>query len=338
MLGALIGTAFWWGLYVLVFRHDRRRVRNGVLLLVALYSSLSTLALLVETTLPLGDLLVLAVVMLEVLGLIGLGMFLVWNGLTMVRKEGRSLGNLLSGLAGLSLLASPVLAGALMLTLHPVGLGAGALLALLALHLGLAFAVFLCASIPYQLFPRKLLTEGIIVHGAGLVRGKVSPLLRRRLDCAVAERERLLARGLDPLLVPSGGQGADEPRSEGAAMAEHLIEETGIPAECVRAETASRTTQENLTFSHRILEDAGIPGPYLVATSRYHAFRAALLARSLGFADEAVGGPTAFYYVPSATLREFIAVLSYRRWWFAVSFLPALGLVALLVRVATQYA
>ena len=102
----------------------------------------------------------------------------------------------------------------------------------------------------------------------------------------------------------------------------------------VRAETASRTTEENLTLSHRILEEAGVAGPYIVSTSRYHAFRAALLARSLGFADEAVGGPTTFYYVPSATLREFLAVLSYRRLWFALSFLPSLGLVALLVRAA----
>src|SRR5699024_1676461 len=110
--------------------------------------------------------------------------------------------------------------------------------------------------------------------------------------------------------------------------------EAGVPTHRVRAETASRTTEENLTLSHRILEEAGIPGPYIVSTSRYHAFRAALLARSLGFADEAVGGPTAFYYVPSATIREFLAVLSYRRLWFALSLLPALGFVALLVRAA----
>ena len=60
MFGALIGTAFWWAVYLLVFRRDRRRVRNGVLLLIALYSSVSTLSRLVSTTLPLGELLVVA--------------------------------------------------------------------------------------------------------------------------------------------------------------------------------------------------------------------------------------------------------------------------------------
>ena len=334
MLGAMVTTAFWWTIYLLVFRRDRRRVRNGALLLIALYSSISLMARLVSTTLPLGDLLVLAAAGLALLGVVALGVFLIANGLTMVRKEGRSLGNLLSGIAGLALLAAPIVSLALARTLTPAGLGIGALLALIALHVGIAFLVFLCASVPYQLFPKMLPTEGIIIHGSGLVRGGVSRLLRSRLDRAVLERERLLGLGLDPLLVPSGGQGADEPRSEGAAMAEYLVEEAGVPAHRVRAETASRTTEENLTLSHRILEEAGVAGPYIVSTSRYHAFRAALLARSLGFADEAVGGPTTFYYVPSATLREFLAVLSYRRLWFALSFLPSLGLVALLVRAA----
>ena len=217
----------------------------------------------------------------------------------------------------------------------PVGLGAGALLALLSLHMGLAFLVFLCASVPYQLFPRQLRTGGIIIHGSGLVNGRVPTLLRSRLDRAVTERERLLELGEDPLLIPSGGQGEDEPRAEGEAMAEYLIEEAGIPAERVHAETDSRTTEENLRFSHRILDEAGHTEPYVVSTSRYHAFRAALLARSLGYADEAIGGPTTFYYVPSATLREFLAILSYRKVWLAVSFLPSLAVVAVLVRAAT---
>lgn len=332
MLGAVVGTAFWWAVYLLVLRRDRRRVRNGVLLLIALYSSVSTLAQLISTTLPLGDVLVLVATGVALFGIVALGIFLVTNGLTMVRKEGRSLGNLLSGLAGLALLGAPVAAVALVLTLTPLGVGAGALLTLLALHLGIAFLVFLGASIPYQLFPKPLTTTGIIVHGSGLIDGRVTKLLRGRLDRAVSERERLLGEGIDPVLVPSGGQGEDEARAEGAAMAEYLIEVAGVPADRVLAETASATTSENLTFSHRLLDEAGHQGPYIVSTSRYHAFRAALLARGLGYADEAIGGPTTFYYVPSATLREFLAVMSYHKVWITVLFLPSLAFVALVVR------
>lgn len=335
MLGALIGTACWWAVYLLVYRQDRRRVRNGVLLLLALHSSIGALTRLLSTTLQLGDLLTLAGAGLALLGVLVLGVFLIWNGLTVVRKEGRSLGNLLSAVTGLALLGAPVASAALVLTQTPLGLAGGVLLALLSLHVGLAFLVFLCASIPYQLFPKQLETSGIIIHGSGLIDGEVPPLLRSRLDRAVRERERLLAAGWDPLLVPSGGRGEDEPRAEGEAMAEYLLAEVGIPAERVRAETASRTTRENLTLSHQLLDDAGHQGPYIVSTSRYHAFRAALLARSLGYADEAIGGPTAFYYVPSATLREFLAVLSYRKVWLTVAFLPSLAIVMLLVRAAT---
>ncbi|WP_114855129.1 YdcF family protein [Brachybacterium sp. YJGR34] len=334
MLGAMVGTALWWGLYLLVFRQDRRRVRNGVLLLLALFSSISLIGRLVSETIPLGALLVGAGALLAVLGVIALGVFLVLNGLTMVRKEGRSLGTALSGLAGLALLGAPVVSTALVLTLTPVGIGLGMLLGVIALHVGLAFLVFLGASVPYQLFPRQLQTTGIIVHGSGLIDGRVPPLLRSRLERGVTERERLLAAGIDPLLVPSGGRGEDEPRAEGEAMAEYLLQEAGVPEDRVRAETASRTTEENLIFSHRVLDEAGHQGPYVVSTSRYHAFRAALLARTLGYEDEAIGGRTTFYYVPSATLREFIAILSYRKIWLTVTFLPSLAFVGLIVRAA----
>lgn len=334
MLGQVLVAAVWWTVFLLVFRRDRRRVRNGVLFLIAVYATVPLVIRLVSTALPLGDVLLLAAAVTLLLGVAALGVFLVANGLTMVRKEGRTLGNALSLLAAIALFATPVAAFALIATLTPWGLGLGVLLALVALHLGAAFLVFLSASLLYQLFPRPLAAEGVIVLGSGLVRNQVSRLLRSRLDRAVTARSDLLARGRDPLLVPSGGRGSDEQRAEGAAMAEYLLEETEVPAERVRPETAARTTEENLRFSHAILDEAAHRGPYLIATSRYHAFRAGLIARRLGFADEAVGGPTAFYYVPSATLREFVAVLSYRKGWNIAALLPSLALTGLIVRAA----
>jgi uncharacterized SAM-binding protein YcdF (DUF218 family) len=330
MLGALIGFGFWWGLYLLAYRRSRRRVRNGVLLLLALHATLTLQVRFVETVMPFGDLMMLLGSAMVLLGTLVLAILLILNGIVVVRKEGRSLGNLLSGLAGLVLLAAPAAAAALGLSGTRWGLVLGALIAVVALYLGLAFSVFLAASVPYQLFPKPLRSTGIIVHGSGLVRGRVPRLLRSRLDRAVRERERLLAEGIDPVLVPSGGRGADEPRAEAEAMAEYLLEEASVPAGRVLPETASRTTEENLILSHRLLEEAGHQGPFIVATSRYHAFRAALLARSLGFADEAIGGPTTFYFVPSATLREFVAVVSYRKGWNALLLLPALVLVAVM--------
>lgn len=334
MLGSLIGAAFWWGLFLLVFRRDRRRVRNGVLVLIALDASLMAMLQLIGETIPFGGAVVLALEVLVVLGVLVLPIALIGNGLTMARREGRSLGNALSLLAGLALIAAPVASGALVASTNPVSLGLGALLALVSLHLGMSFLVFLAASVLYQLFPRRLETTGVIVLGSGLIQGKITRLLQSRLDRAVAARADLAARGIDAVLVPSGGRGGDEERAEGTAMAEYLVEEAGMPAASVMPETASSTTEENLRFSHQLLDEAGHQGPYLISTSRYHAFRAALLARSLGYDDEAVGGPTRFYYVPSATLREFIAVISYRRAWFLGLLVPSLALTALIVRAA----
>lgn len=334
MLTAVIGTAFWWTLFVLVFRHDRRKVRNGLLFLIALYSGVTLMLRFQTETIPLGDLLALATIGTLLLGVLSLGLVLIANGLTMVRKEGRSLGNALSLLAGIALYTAPVAAFALAGTMHPIGIGLGVLLGFVCLHLGAAFLIFFSASVLYQLFPKRLETDGIIVHGSQLIHGRVPALLRSRLDRGVRARRGLLEQGVDPLLVPSGGKGPDEHRTEGEAMADYLVAEAGVPAERVHAETESRTTEENLIFSHRILDRTGHRAPYLICTSRYHAFRAALIARRLGYDDEAVGGRTAAYFVPSATLREFAAVMTYRKAWNIAALLPSLSVTALIVRAA----
>jgi uncharacterized SAM-binding protein YcdF (DUF218 family) len=77
----------------------------------------------------------------------------------------------------------------------------------------------------------------------------------------------------------------------------------------VLPETASRSTRENLVLSGRVLADAGRTGPTLVVTNNYHVLRAALLARDTGSDADVVGSPTAAYYVPSAFLREWVAVM-----------------------------
>lgn len=74
-------------------------------------------------------------------------------------------------------------------------------------------------------------------------------------------------------------------------------------------EDESTTTQENLRLSRRVLADAGIDGQIAVVTNDFHAFRAALLMRREGMPGYALGAPSARYYRPSATIREFVAVL-----------------------------
>ena len=144
----------------------------------------------------------------------------------------------------------------------------------------------------------------VVVLGSGLVDGRVPPLLAARVARGVALAER------DPrtLLVLSGGQGADEPRSESSAMAEHAAS-LGVPEARMVLEEASTTTEENLRLTRALLVERGVEGPVTVVTSDYHAFRAATLLRRLGIAGHARGARTARYYLPSALLREYVALL-----------------------------
>lgn len=113
-------------------------------------------------------------------------------------------------------------------------------------------------------------------------------------------------------------------------MADYLIS-AGASPDDVTPENAARTTEENLRFSEQIQHDAGREGGLLAVTNDYHVLRAALLARRQKIAAEVVGSKTARYYVPSAFLREFVAILVEHKWLHVVLCLPFVALSVLLV-------
>ncbi len=124
--------------------------------------------------------------------------------------------------------------------------------------------------------------------------------------------ERQARRGNPPMLLTSGGQGPDEQLPEARAMADYLIER-GFPADRIVCEEQSRTTEENLAFSKKIMEQTVPDHRCVIVTNNYHVLRAAILARRAGVNGQVVGAPTAAYFWPSATIREFAAVfLSYK--------------------------
>ena len=106
-------------LYVASRRRDARRLRNGVFLVSAIACALVALLSEASRTTPFTVLLAAFGTVL----LVGvLGVLLVGNGITMLRLEGRSLGNLLSLFAGVAILVLPVLAVLLVLGAHPQSL------------------------------------------------------------------------------------------------------------------------------------------------------------------------------------------------------------------------
>lgn len=256
---------------------------------------------------------------------------LVLNGLAMTRREGRSLGNLLALLLGVGLVAYTALTATLVLVGAPavllVAVGAGWVV------LGYLGFVFWAFALYGLLYARRDPTPGadaVVVLGSGIFGTRVPPLLAGRLARGREVLEAELARGGDAVLVCSGGQGPGEDVPEAVAMADHLVER-GLDPALVRRESASRTTEENLRLSLELLRAEGRGERVVVVTNDYHAFRAAIITAEQGLVAQVVGAPTASYFLPSAMLREFVAVLARRPWPHALVVLAVAALAALVV-------
>ncbi|SEP50356.1 YdcF family protein [Amycolatopsis saalfeldensis] len=251
---------------------------------------------------------------------------LVANGVVMWRREGHRVANLLSLLAGLGLLAVFAVALTALWFGHPQWLVVVALSALLvAGYLAFVFTALLLYSVLYSRVKRRARADAVIVLGSGLLGDRVPPLLASRLDRAVV----FWRRCPEALVVVSGGQGPDELKSEAAAMAGYLVA-AGVPAAQVVLEDRATTTDENLRYSVALLGERGFTGRVLAVTNNYHVFRTAVLARRLGLRLDVIGARTASYFVPSAFLREFVALLvQYRKTNAAACFVLAAGPAAL---------
>ena len=87
----------------------------------------------------------------------------------------------------------------------------------------------------------------------------------------------------DVIAIVSGGQGADEPMTEGWAMHNELVA-LGIPEERIWVEDRATSTRENITFALDLIENSTgrRPDTLGVVSSEYHLFRASLFARDCG--------------------------------------------------------
>jgi len=315
-------------LYLYFRRKDRRLLRNGVLLVAAAWFALWGVLTLIATASPGFAVAVVLVVALAPLAVVVLAGFSIANGVRVIRAEGLSAATSLSLLAGVGLLVLPAVGALLVWTRNPVAIGAAAVLLLLASYLGVAFVGFLVYSVVYARMDHGVQPAALVVLGSRIIDGRVPPLLRSRLDRALAVYEQGRADGHPPLLIPSGGQGKDESRPEGEAMAEYLLAQGADPAD-VRPEVQATTTRQNLLLSQQVQADAGRPGPVLAVTNNYHVLRAAVLARRTGSDAQVIGAPTAAYFVPSAFLREFIAVMAEHRRLHLLTVLPFVAVTVL---------
>ncbi len=117
----------------------------------------------------------------------------------------------------------------------------------------------------------------VLVPGAKLYVDRLSKALQQRLDAAVI----YLQAHPDMPCVVSGGQGADEPRSEAVAMRDYLVGK-GIDGNRIYMEDRSTSTFENMQFSRKVIDQNGLPTAVVIVTQEFHQYRCGVYAKRAG--------------------------------------------------------
>lgn len=312
----LIPLAFF-SIFAFFYFTEKRRLLNGLIFNLFLISFGAYLLLLLFETQNIfigGIFALIAVPALLILlfGIYILVVFLIWNGIIVLKRESRSLANLLTLLLGIALtlylIATVFLINYLPAWINVLLSG----IAVILIYLFIVFYNFMTVSFLYQFNRPRYNQNYIIVLGAGLINGeRVSPLLAKRIDKAIAFYWAQSHATLNPpILLMSGGQGADEKLPEAIAMKNYALEK-GIPERDILVETNSTTTLENMRFSKELMdrESGGDAYRAIFSSNNYHIFRAGLFAKQAQLKANGIGAKTAFYYLPNAFLREYIAIL-----------------------------
>lgn len=150
--------------------------------------------------------------------------------------------------------------------------------------------------------------DAIAVFGAAEYDGRPSPVLRARLDHALA----LYREKLAPLVITLGG-GGDPNDSEGGVGHDYLLAH-GVPENQIIAETHSTNTEESAARLAAIAHENHL-NRILAVSDGTHLFRIRALSNSMGLtvftSPRAVARPLGFW---DATQRLLHEMFSYTLW------------------------
>lgn len=330
-----------WGIFQWFFHRDRSRYRNCYLLFIALCS---LIPLAVDLAGPYGQQMAVMIMQTTFLVLLIVPFFLIHNGIVMIRREGLHPAHMLSLFLGILVFAGEAAMAAVLIAFalspdyesywqryHSLPSMAGVMFSVSVIYFSMSFVIFMIYTVFLQIIPRRKDFDYVIIHRAGLLRGdQLSRLLKDRLDKAVSVYKK---DPTPPKLIPSGGKGDDETISEAEAMKRYLMEQ-GIPEEDILPEDRSKTTYENLAYSKAILDEREGEKYTALVTSNYHVYRALRYCRKVGLTCTGIGSRVAFYYWPSALIREYIAIHAEPKHALITLalWLPLMGLIFLLMR------
>src|SRR5699024_5969490 len=179
--------------------------------------------------------------------------WLIYNSRVMHTKEGKSFSAKLSLLLGINLMiVVPTFLYHISVSVNmPYWISFVIIfICLVDIVFTFSFIAYLLFSFLFQIIPVRKTVNYIIILGAGVRSEEVTPLLRSRLDKALAYQEKQKEK---IKFVVSGGQGPDEPVAEAFAMRKYLLSQ-GIPNQQIIYEDQSTTTLENLQFSKKLIE------------------------------------------------------------------------------------
>lgn len=146
--------------------------------------------------------------------------------------------------------------------------------------------------------------ETVLVLGCSVKGEHPSRMLRQRIEAAA----EYLEKNPNSKAVLSGGQGPDEIMSEAACMRRELIRR-GISAHRLYIEDRSTTTEENVAYSARIIEENQLNRRVTVVTSDFHCRRGMLLCKRAGLTASATPAATDVYLLGTYWMREMLAVV-----------------------------
>lgn len=179
---------------------------------------------------------------------------------------------------------------------------------------GLVLAGVLCFALLFGIVmsgARDQITgdpQAMVILGCQLHDWGPSIMLQDRLDKAL----EYLKDHPDITVVVSGGQGEGEPEPEAEGMADYLAEH-GISREKILLESQSHNTNQNLRWSAKHLEEAGIDvrDGVVVVSNGFHLTRIRMLAGRAGYENvSTLAAPSS--HIPSRLkmyIREPIALV-----------------------------
>ena len=269
-----------------------------------------------------------------VLGILATIVFLLVNIWFVHKREGWISNSMLAFVAGIIVIMIEVY---MLFDLQPpfiIFLVIMTLLSVAIIYFVFAFwSTLISIMISNWYFP-KLNKDYIVVLGGSSVNGEeISRLLSNRIDKGIAFYQRQLAKkNKRSKLIFSGGLGADKKLSIGLAMKRYAVA-NGIPETDILIEEHSTALQKNLIYSDHMIRqvDSQLNDKIVFVSSNYHILRVGILARKLKIKATEIGARVPFYYLPTATIREYEALLVMYKWIHIIMlFLTLIGALILL--------